>query len=59
MGPMPNDPLLPDSLKQFLLVGTPSWHTSGNVVQEHNKKHSKIIVQRMILILSITPYAIV
>ena len=33
MGPNPKLPLLPCADKQFLLVGTPAWHTSGRLVQ--------------------------
>jgi len=65
MGPNPNEPLLPCRLKQFLLVGTPCWHTSG-IAEQPVSKHSMTnitirimpvvcgsIVRRMIIILII------
>ena len=55
-GPTLYEPLLPLVVKQFLLVGTPVWHTSGIIEQADKDKviviHSRYrVVRRMIIVL--------
>jgi hypothetical protein len=52
MGPKPKEPLLPCRLKQFLLVGTPCWQTSGILLHPVSTHSMMIITISMMPIVS-------